>query len=408
MLDATHDAELEAFLVALDTSQERCLAVAVPRAAQGVADLVAEGGNTRHLLDMGFHGELVARIGAGTGTPTLSVNEDVLGYRFADGIHRLDIMHAHQVEAEAVDVVFLDPIFHALDHELAHRLSLACRLVATTAAVAVTAVGILAVEVVGTGKLEVTAVNVPGVVVHHVEDDFDTRRVQGLHHLLELVDTYLGLIGVGRIASLGHVVVHRVITPVILRFVQACLVHRGIVERRQDVYRVYTQFLEVGDGTGFSQGEEFPLIIKAARLVDGEVAVVHLIEDEILGRNVRSLIVLPTFRVGLFHIDNSAALAVHAYCGGPNARALAAELATVFHVKGVEHTLQVSLNGGIPHGAARLGSLHVNGLDGFAAQAVLVDAQFHLLGIIIGLYCKTARAGAIVDPSASVEQLWYE
>ena len=177
-------------------------------------------------------------------------------------------MHAHQVKAEAVDMVLADPIFHAFDHEIAHAFALAGRFVAASAAVAVGAVGVLAVEVVGTGALEVAFVNVPGVVVHHVKDDLDVGIVERLDHLLELADAYFRLVGVGGVAALGHIVVHRVIAPVVLRLVEARLIDRGVVKRRQDVHRVHAQRLQVLDGARFGQGKEFSLVLDAARLVD--------------------------------------------------------------------------------------------------------------------------------------------
>ena len=73
---------------------------------------------------MGLHGELLLRIGTGACTPTFTIDIDggVDGiHHLADLIHRLDVMDTHQVEAEAVDMVFVDPVFHALQHELAHH-----------------------------------------------------------------------------------------------------------------------------------------------------------------------------------------------------------------------------------------------------------------------------------------------
>ena len=41
----------------------------------------------------------------------------------ADDVHGFDVMDCHQVETEAVDVIFLNPPFEGLDHVFAvHRL----------------------------------------------------------------------------------------------------------------------------------------------------------------------------------------------------------------------------------------------------------------------------------------------
>ena len=56
---------------------------------------------------------------------------------FADLVHRPDVVTTHQVEAETVDVVFADPVFHRLDHELPHHGLIGGRLVATAGAVGI-------------------------------------------------------------------------------------------------------------------------------------------------------------------------------------------------------------------------------------------------------------------------------
>ena len=129
---------------------------------------------------------------------------------------------------------------------------------------------------------------------------------------------------------------------------------------------------------------------------------VHLIQDEILGGYVGTLVGVPALGIGLVHVNDGTALAIHAYGGGPDARALPEELAVILHVKGVELAVQVPLDGSLPQRAARFVAFHVDGLDGFASLTILIDAQFHLLGIVVGLYSKGARAGGVVNPGASV------
>ena len=131
-------------------------------------------------------------------------------------------------------------------------------------------------------------------------------------------------------------------------------------------------------------------------------------DDQVLGSDVRPLVSAPALRVGINHIDDGAAMAVNAHCCGPDSRALAHELAAILHVKGVEQALQVALDTGLPQRTARSIALHVDGLDGLAAQASLIDAQFHLLGALVGFNRKSASAGAVGDPIASVDNLWYD
>ena len=64
--------------------------------------------------------------------------------------------------------------------------------------------------------------------------------MEGFHHLLELTDTYLGIVRIGRITTLGHVVIQGVITPIVLIITKACLVHRSIVVAGQDMDGIHT------------------------------------------------------------------------------------------------------------------------------------------------------------------------
>ena len=78
-------------------------------------------------------------------------------------------------------------------------------------------------------------IDIVGVVVDDVEEDGDAGLVQCLHHLLELTDAADGVVGVGRVRTLWHVVVYGVVAPVILRLTETGLVDRAIVVARQDM-----------------------------------------------------------------------------------------------------------------------------------------------------------------------------
>ena len=134
-------------------------------------------------------------------------------------------MNTHQVKAEAIDVVLVDPVFHALQHETAHHRTLRSCLVAAARAVGVGSVLGLTVIVVGESLLEIRMIDVVCVVVNHIEDDTDASFVQGLYHLFELADAADRVVRVRAVGSFGHVVVHRVIAPVVLVVLQACLIH---------------------------------------------------------------------------------------------------------------------------------------------------------------------------------------
>ena len=84
-------------------------------------------------------------------------------------------------------------------------------------------------------------------------------------NLLKLLNACCGRIGVGRVRTFGHVVVHRVVAPVILRFIEACLVYRSVVERRQYVYGIYAKFLQMLYSLRLCQRQKLTFIYKARR-----------------------------------------------------------------------------------------------------------------------------------------------
>ena len=101
-------------------------------------------------------------------------------------------MYAHQVEAEAIDMVFLCPIEHRLYHELAHERLLARCLVAATGAVGNLAVGCGTEVISRISKVEVALLDIEGMVVDNIKNDADACLVKSLHHLLELPDARHG------------------------------------------------------------------------------------------------------------------------------------------------------------------------------------------------------------------------
>ena len=95
-------------------------------------------------------------------------------------------MHAHEVEAEAINMILRDPIFDALQHELPHHGLLRCRLVTASRAIAWFAILTETIEIVRERALEVAVVEVGRVVVHDIENHANASLMKSLHHLLEL------------------------------------------------------------------------------------------------------------------------------------------------------------------------------------------------------------------------------
>ena len=124
MSDTTHDTELQTLLLARKTSQERTLVVIRERTTEGITHIIAEGTDTIQLVGIRLHSELFGRISTTAGTPALTIDIDArinAVYHLTDSLHSLDIVNTHQVEAEAVNMEFINPVLHALQHKLAHQ-----------------------------------------------------------------------------------------------------------------------------------------------------------------------------------------------------------------------------------------------------------------------------------------------
>ena len=92
------------------------------------------------------------------------------------------------------------------------------------------------------------------MVIDHIEHHTDACLVQSLHHLLELADADFRTIGIGGIGAFGHIVVQRVVAPVVFVLIQTGLINRSIVVRRQDMHVRHPQLFQVVDAGGLSAG----------------------------------------------------------------------------------------------------------------------------------------------------------
>ena len=118
------------------------------------------------------------------------------------------------------------------------------------------------------------------MVIYHVEDDAYACIVERLYHLLELADAYCRLVGVGGVTAFWNVIVHGVVAPVVFVVAESGLIDRAVVVAGQDMDGIHAEFLQVADGPGFREGQELAWV---GRILagDGEVAVVHLVDDKV-------------------------------------------------------------------------------------------------------------------------------
>ena len=256
---------------------------------------------------------------------------------------------AHEVEAEAVDVVVLRPVDHRVDHEvLAHRVfgrdvGAARRGLDTTR-------GVQALVVAGHDAVEHGVCGLAGcrrVVVDLIQDDLHANRVQTTHHGAEFAHARAAvLVRRGRVGALGGHPVQRVVAPVVgvlvgngrdrsllllgrrasilgnrrRLLIRALLRNGRDVEGRQQVHRVHSgarQLGEVAHAVGLELREGHvgaAHVLGNRRVRSGEVTHVQLV-DGALGvvLDNRSLRIRPHRRGNrrVVHVDGDGARGVH-------------------------------------------------------------------------------------------------
>ena len=157
-----------------------------------------------------------------------------------------------------------------------------------------------------------------------------------------------------------------------------------------------TQRFQVLDGPVFCQGEELARVFAAHAFHeelprvevhvagDGEVAVVHLVDDEV-GRRLHHgpAVGSPPFGVGLLHVDDGGALAVHSHGLGKDARRLPPGVGVVAASdgEGIESAIGNAffvLHRGSPYA---IHIFHLEGLEWLPSLSLGVEAHFHLFGL---------------------------
>ena len=373
--------------------------VAADVVTHGVGEVGKAGGLGRVAL-LGHLGALFL-VGA-VHIPAFAVEDDVgtdcmdFGHDLVDGLH---IQQAHQVEAEAVDVVLLAPVQDGFDDVLADHLTLGSGVVAAAGGV-----GIHTGEVAGNDVVEAEGIGVVNMVVDHVHDDADIMVMQGLDHLLELLHTDRAVVGIGGVGAFGGVVVLRIVAPV--EGLAGGLVHGGIVIDGQQVDMSHAQIVQIVDagggavgsrGAGLGEGQVLAAFRRtdAGAVVNGEVTDVQLVDDGIgirgqgVGVGVRS----PASRIGGIQIDDHAAVAVDTGGAGIGVNCFHF-FVTEGDGIGVVGAVQVAINSHIPDALLALG--HGNGvlqvIGASGAGLIQLHGNFGSSG------CPDLEGGAVAGP----------
>ena len=286
----------------------------------------------------------------------------------ADGIHGLDVMNPHQVKTESVYVILSGPIADRLYHETPHHRPFAGRFIATTRCVGPFPFLVRAIEITWYGPFKIASFRDSRVIIHHVHHHPDTCPVKRHDHLLELADTHFGLIRVGGIRTFRHVVVFRVISPVVLRFVELGFVHRRKVERRQQLYVCHAQLLQmvntrflaqIGMRSFLRQSQELSSVPDAGDGIDREITMVQFINHHV-GETFqrRTLVFVPAFRIRLLPVDNGCTVAVHSHSLCHESGCISLPHIVYLDIECIEFSFQVFVHVSLPHAIGYRFHLH--------------------------------------------------
>ena len=275
-------------------------------ALQTITDGIVEEGNAVvlavrcDLVGVRLDGHL-ALVHRGVHIPAFAEDDDGridLVERGADFLHGFGVDQAHKVESEAIHVVVLRPIGHRIDDVFAHHLTFGGRIVAAAGVVDQRTVGVIAEVVTRNRLVERVVRRIVDMVVHHIHDDADVVLMQFLDHLLHFGDTGARVGRIGGIRAFRHVVVLRIVAPVLraIRVVAqvAGLIDETIIVHRHDLHMADAQLLQVvkaGGGAflrlraGFHDTQVLALLVcgNAGIRVDGEVANVHFRDGGVSG-----------------------------------------------------------------------------------------------------------------------------
>ena len=281
-------------------------------------------------------------------------------------------------------MVFGQPVAQAVYHELTVHCTLGGSLVSAAASVGWDTRGVVSIVVVGDDLVQ-RGIDVIGVVVHDIHDNTKSGVVKALDHPLEFRDPDFTVVGIRAVAAFGYVVVLGVIAPVELRLVQTGLVDGSIVVDRLQMHMGDSQILQVIDAYGDSVRvlqtglRECKILSGVGGICDfvGEIADMHFPDDRIaVALESHIAVIFKTCGVCGVKIQNHAAVAVHARCPG-----IGVDRFLCSRCRADKVCVIGSAAAGIQCAPDAFGLLlHGNLREGFAAVAVLVQAEDNFAG----------------------------
>ncbi len=177
MFNRTHNTKLYTRLSSRNTGKKRTFIFFPYRSAKPITQFIRKDSDIRHTGNISFHGQRIRRILRSFSSPAFSINANGrinLVDSFPDFVHRLDVVYSHEVKAEAVNMIFINPVKDRFYHKFTHHRTFTCSLIAASRAICQRTIFFPAIKVTGSGTFKVTLYRIERMVVHYVHYHSDT------------------------------------------------------------------------------------------------------------------------------------------------------------------------------------------------------------------------------------------
>ena len=171
-----------------------------------------------------------------------------------DLIDCFGIQQAYQIKAEAVNMIFICPVVDRIHNIFPYHRTLGSRIVSASGTVRITAVRVRSGEIFRHQLVERECIRIVYMIIYHIHNDIDVTVMQRLYHLLHLFHPNFTVIRICRVGTLWHIVIHRIIPPVILRRIQLCLINGTVIIGRQQVNMRNSQIFQIIESCCLSAG----------------------------------------------------------------------------------------------------------------------------------------------------------
>ena len=141
-----------------------------------------------------------------------------------------------------------------------------------------------------------------------------------------------------------------------------------MVDSRQQFVRVHRSML--------GQGKELSFILYSGSRIDRKITMMHFVDNHI-GRRFqrRTLIILPSFRVRCFPIDNSGTFSIHPDSMSINSRSIPLPFIIDFHIESIELIEQILVNHSCP--SSILSKFHLHCFISMTSFTFIIKHQAH-------------------------------